>query len=630
MRCLIIILIAGAVGACAGSVSNSYDRYPQYPLEQSGYGRSQMEQREWPVEVDPLQRQVRRRRPWEIWPYKVDLKAFPLQNEHLLAGDQALEADQVKQALNQYNLARSMQLSVGEREALVLRIASTELLMDQPKNALSTISNYFSELNQNVESVNPYFSLLVAYAYGRSGDIDQSLAWFSRINKISAGKGGISAGAAQGVRLLLRSFSEEELIRASRHWSSDNMVSALIGQEQRLRSSRDYIRPSLSENAAFWEGDYAENIAMTPRTLSGDYRLLALVPLSGSYGSLGQSLKNGIELAVDAAGSSIQVDFKDVNVEADSAIGMYQDALNDGKTSMVLGPLLAEPSAAVANRASERLPLMVFSKNENLQTGRGAFRLGATADSQVISLLEACRDRLGLNTFALVYPENSNGYLFADIFRQRISTFQLELAYEASYREGDQAVLVKIAKDLEDRGLPAVFLPDNLQAVTALLANISEKDRRKVRFLGTAAWDDITRLSQSGSLLEGAVFVSPFFLSSPRTAISKFVAAYQARYSRAPDFLAAQGFDAASLVINAIQKMVDDNLSSLADALVALDMYDGLTGLMYIDHNGEVRRRYSVVELRGGKIVELPESHAKSASVPGYTWHGDESIGASE
>lgn len=626
-RGLVVSLLIGAV-ACAGSASNSYERYQS--LEHYGYGRSQLQRRDWPVEAHSLQSKIRRRPPWEIWQYKVDLSGLPLTNEGLLAGDQALEANQVQEALNRYKQIRSVHISINESEAMVLRIASTELLLDRPKNALAVISDHFNRLGQNVEAVNPYFSLVVAYAYGRSGDVDQSLAWFSRINQIAGGKGALSAGAAQGVRLLLRSLPEENLLKISRYWATDNMISSLIGQEQRLRSSRDYVRPALTEQAAFWEGDYAERAPVTEGSITGRYRVLALLPLSGSYASLGQSVKGGIEMAVESVASSVQVDFKDVSVDSVSAVSIYQDALANDDTAMVLGPLLAEPSVAVADHASGRLPLMVFSKNDNFKTGEGVFRLGATADSQVSSLLEACRDRLNFKRFALVYPENGNGYLFADVFRQYIAALNLELGYEASYREGAQSVLVKIAKELESRDISAVFVPDNLQAVTALLANISEKERRRLRFLGTAAWDDMTRLSHSSSLLEGAIFVSPFFLNSPRSAIGQFVAAYQSKYNRQPDFLAAQGFDAATLVINAIHKMTSDRLSSLADALLALDVYDGLTGLIYVDHGGEIRRRYSIVELRSGKVTELPEASAKNTSVPFYSWHANKPLHVSE
>lgn len=620
-----VLLISVAQG-CSRSMPAPGERYPQYPREPVSQGRIQA-QREWPVEVERRITSTRRKRPWEIWSYHVNLSGQPLKDQSLLAGDRALEDNQVQLALKYYNEARSAQLSAEDREALVLRLASTELLLDRPKNALSIISDHFNRLNQSVESVNPYFSLIVAYGYGRSGDIEQSLAWFSRINQIAAGKGAISSGAAQGVRLLIRALSDEDLQRVSRYWSSDALVSSIIGQEQRLRASRGYTQSSTANDSAFWEGDYAERNSVATSSLDGHYRLVALLPLSGPYGSLGQSIKNGVEIALTVAAGSITVDYRDVGSDPNSAVAAYQEALSMGDVSMILGPLLADASnavAAAANYDGERLPVLTFSKSDNLRTGRGVFRLGATAESQVSSLLEACKDRLGIRSFALVYPQNSNGYLFAEIFRQAIASFGLDLVYEASYQGDDQSALIGIAKELEQRGQQAVFLPDNLQTVANLLANISERSRRQMRFLGTAAWDDMNRLSHSGAILEGAVFVSPFFVDSPRAVIGQFVETYRSRHGRAPDFLAAQGFDAASLVINALRLKKDRSLTSLSEALISLDVYDGLTGLMYADGSGEVRRRYSVVELKSGKVIELPEKTAGQPVVPLHSWRGNQ------
>ena len=78
--------------------------------------------------------------------------------------------------------------------------------------------------------------------------------------------------------------------------------------------------------------------------------------------------------------------------------------------------------------------------------------------------------------------------------------------------------------------------------------------------------------------------------------MQQFVESYRGRFKTAPNFLAAQGFDAATLVINAIKRSKQERIP-LAQALTQLPPYDGVTGAVSIDTQGEVRRALYVVEV---------------------------------
>ncbi len=155
----------------------------------------------------------------------------------------------------------------------------------------------------------------------------------------------------------------------------------------------------------------------------------------------------------------------------------------------------------------------------------------------------------------------------------------------------------------------AVFFPDNLQAASRFFASFSETARAQIYPLGSVNWDNSVELQQSHSVLDGAIFVSPFFSRSERPEIQQFMNSYQAKYQLRPDFLAAQGFDAATIALEALRRSVKQEIN-VSDALTGIDLYDGLTGRVLVQPSGELQRTFTVLQLRQGAAVELTAKQA--------------------
>ncbi|MCB0311287.1 MAG: ABC transporter substrate-binding protein, partial [Bdellovibrionales bacterium] len=150
-----------------------------------------------------------------------------------------------------------------------------------------------------------------------------------------------------------------------------------------------------------------------------------------------------------------------------------------------------------------------------------------------------------------------------------------------------------------------VFFPGNLVEAAQFVGSFRPAARQRLRFLGTASWDLPNELARSRTALDGAIFVTPFLLTSSDPVISRFVTAYSERYGRKPDFLAAQGFDAATLALAALRRQRVQNIS-FEQAFQSIQTYDGLTGLISVRPGGELQRRFSVVQLLGENLVSPP------------------------
>jgi ABC-type branched-subunit amino acid transport system substrate-binding protein len=180
----------------------------------------------------------------------------------------------------------------------------------------------------------------------------------------------------------------------------------------------------------------------------------------------------------------------------------------------------------------------------------------------------------------------------------------MEIVYETPYGSEYGESFVTIAQELEKANPSGVFFPDEISKATVLVSNFTPAFRKKVKILGSAAWDNVAKLNSARTLLEGCVYVSPYFTRSQREIIKRFNTIYKNSYGVEPDFLAAQGFDAATMALAAISRNQSEGIS-FEDAFRAIDNYDGLTGKMKVRSDGVVERQYSVIQLGEKGLIEL-------------------------
>lgn len=550
-------------------------------------------------------------KPWEVFSLGYDLYGRPLQNRFLALGDEYFSQGLKNQAIGEYLKAETAGdiLSPAEEEVAILRISAAELSQDRARESLAILSKYFAQEGRGVDTVKPPFSIVFGYAYGRSGDINQALAWLSRAFRTAAGNAKISTSARTGVDLILRSLSDEKLYDLPSQWLSDTFISGAIGRENRRRA--ETLTPhDGATNMLGSVGGAPDSATAATTTIQQPANIVALLPLTGPYGRLGTSSRNGISLVLDGRNDGITVNYLDTKGDAAQATRHINEMVVRREASVVIGPLLATPAAAAATVAAQNnIPMVALSKKSDFAAGGSVFRLGTTTPSQVMSLLEKTYATLGMTKYALIYPANENGFEYANIFKIIAGRMRLEVVYEASYHVADSASFMSVGQALQQLDVEGVFFPADIDSAVTFMQALPEQLRARIKLLGTPAWDDADKLARSKQLMNNAIFVTPFFMQDTDQLVQNFVTTYQRRFGSAPDFMAAQGFDVATLVVAALQKQRSTGMS-FVQALQEIDHYNGVTGVIAYSGNGELFRKLAVIQYQNGTFVHLNKAQA--------------------
>lgn len=592
VRCVIVSVCISSLVGCVDTASRSSRRLPDQSYEEQG-----------PLNKAALM-------PWEIWSPFQDLTGQKLTNKELLLGDELFQVGRRRAALDAYLKAKAEPLSPREAESAALRVASQYLALEQADKALSTVSGYFRKRGLSESQVELPFSLVLAFAYGYKGDIDQSLAWFSRAQLQSLGKGFGADIARRGSQALLRTVESASFEHMAVKWKADQFINEQVGRERLRRASAGYDGTADAPAGPFW-AVYGDTTSASGSLPVGPHPgaepvVGVILSLSDKFGSLGRDTRQGFELAIaaDPQQPPIKVEVRDVGADTIAASAAVRDLAAGPGASVIVGPLLTEAAVSAAGTAREiGVPLVSFSKSEAFKTGEGVFRLGATTSSQIESLINVAYGDYKLTRYAIVYPESASGTEFLHAMRAKLGRLSLSLVLELSYPAGDEASMLRAAQQLEASSAQAFLIPDSIDASARLLSSLSSAARRSMRPLGTALWDNPIKIAHSQAVFEGALFVTPFFPQSTRTVVQQFVQSYRGKYNSAPNFLAAQGFDVGTLVRSAL-RYAQRSGKGFADELANLPPYDGVTGAIASDPATGIRRVFNVVEVTADTFLE--------------------------
>jgi branched-chain amino acid transport system substrate-binding protein len=613
-RCALLVVLTCSLTSCVDTASKPQRRFPD-----SSYQEPESSTRATVM-------------PWEVWAPFQDLNGQRLSNKDILLGDELVEAGKRRAALDAYLRAKSESLLPREAESVVLRVASQYLALDQADRSLSAVSGYFKSRGLNEAQVELPFSLILAFAYGRKGDIDQSLAWFSRAQRQSLGKGFGAEIATKGSQLLLRTVQPLTFETMAVKWRADQFINEQIGRERLRRASAGYDESREASLVPFWSayGDAtmaAGSLPVGPRP-GAEPVVGVILSLSDKFGSLGRDTRQGIDLAIEADPEQpkIKVEMRDVGADTVAASAAVRELAAGPGASVIVGPLLTEAAVSAAGTAREvGVPLVSFSKSESFKTGGDIFRLGATTSSQINSLVDVAFGEYKIARYAIVYPESANGTEFLHALQSKLGSLNLPLVLELSYASGDEASMLTAAQQLESSTAEAVLIPDSIEVSARLLSSLSPAVRRKIRPLGTALWDNPVKIANSQAVFEGSLFVTPFFPQSTRSVVQQFVQSYRGKYQTAPNFLAAQGFDVGTLVRMALRD-AQRTSKTFAQALASLPPYDGVTGAITVDPSGGIRRVFNVVEVTADQFLEKTPGGEVRAFDGTITYRGNQRL----
>lgn len=336
-------------------------------------------------------------------------------------------------------------------------------------------------------------------------------------------------------------------------------------------------------------------------------------PLTGSNASYGTSVKQGAEIAIkeinDAGGVKIgdksvklALKFEDDEADEQKAVNAYNN-LADAKVNAIMGAVTSGACIAIVDKSFKDNILQITPSGSAMDCTKNPnnFRLCFTDPLQGQTMAKYAVETLGYKKIAVIFnnaDEYSTG--MKEAFVAKVKELGAEIVQEESFATDDVDFNTQLTK-ISDSGADCIFVPTYYKDAALITKQASEKGM-KLPFLGGDGWDGILEKVSDPSIIEGAIFLSPFLSSNPEEACQKFVTAYKEAYKETPDQFAADGYDTVYVMKAAAEKAGSMDSDKLIAAMTQIQV-NGLTGNMTFNADGEPNKEALFVEIKNGEYT---------------------------
>lgn len=345
--------------------------------------------------------------------------------------------------------------------------------------------------------------------------------------------------------------------------------------------------------------------------VTGDTILIGEVgSLTGSEATFGISTRNAIELAIKEAnaaggvkGKKIEIRVYDNQSKPEEAANAATRLINQDQVLLILGEVASTNSIAMATKAQPAKVPMISNASTNpkvTEVGDYIFRVCFIDPFQGYVMAKFAHDNLKFTKVAVLRDLGSDySQGLADVFERKFTEMGGKIVAGETYTKGStdfRSQLTAIKRSQPD----GIYIPGYYNDI-GLIARQARELGITAKLMGGDGWDSEKLFELGGAAVEGSYFSNHYSPDDPNPRIQKFIADYKAAYGGVPDALAALGYDAALVAVDAMKRAPTLDRAAVRDAIAATKHFAGVTGTITLDDKRNATKPAVVLEVGKGK-----------------------------
>jgi branched-chain amino acid transport system substrate-binding protein len=331
--------------------------------------------------------------------------------------------------------------------------------------------------------------------------------------------------------------------------------------------------------------------------------------LTGSEATFGQSTSEGVNLAFSeqnkaggVKGKRLKLITLDNQGKPEEARAAVQRLITQDRVVAVIGEVASSRSLAAAPVAQQYKVPMISPSSTNpkvTEVGDYIFRVCFIDPFQGLVMAKFARNEIKKSKVAIlrdVKSDYSTG--LADVFVAEFKKMGGEIVGDESYQAGETDFKAQLTQ-LKGKKPEAIFVPGYYTEV-GLIARQARQLGMNIPLLGGDGWDS-EKLSELGQdAIKGSYFSNHYTTESTEPAVVDFIKKYRDSYrGKTPDGLAALGYDAAKILIAAMERTTEITPTAIRDELAKTKNFVGVTGVISIDEKRNATKSAVVVQVDG-------------------------------
>jgi branched-chain amino acid transport system substrate-binding protein len=338
-------------------------------------------------------------------------------------------------------------------------------------------------------------------------------------------------------------------------------------------------------------------------------------PLTGDWAEYGNDFKRAVQMVIDRTNEMGGVHGKKVEL-------VIEDSRGDPKESVLIAEkFVADPdiiaeigdfsssscmaAAPIYERANMTQLSPTSSHMDFTKKGENMFRVVATQGYEGPYNARWAVNDLGKKKLATIYINNDWGVDANKYFVQEAKKLGAEVVAEEAFVTGEKdfaAILSKLKRLEPD----LIYLPTFYADAAAILNQAKRMRFTPVVMANSSLFSEKT-IELGGEAVENILIPANYFITDPRPAAQEFTKKYRDLYDMEPNQFAALAYDAANLMIAALQEVGLDDRSKVREGLLSLKGFEGATGsISYAEGRDPVKELVRITIKNGQWVLYEP------------------------
>lgn len=340
--------------------------------------------------------------------------------------------------------------------------------------------------------------------------------------------------------------------------------------------------------------------------------------LSGGAASYGQAMANGLELAVEQVnanggvidGQQLEIVLFDSQSELTESASVATRLVGEGVVGIVGPATTGQANAQTPIIEEAGIPVILpaatgdgITLDDSGSVLEYLFRVCFEDSYQGAAAAAYATENLGAKTAAVLTDQAldySQG--LTDSFVAQFEENGGTIVTQESYTSGDtdfSAVLTSLlVQEYDVLYVPGYYTEGGLIIQQARQMGITQP------ILAGDGFASPTLIELAGAEnVNDVYFTNHFSSESEEPVVVEFMAAYEEKFGSEPDAFAALGYDAAKLLIDAVERAGSTDPEAVKDAIAATTEFAGVTGTFAIDENHNPVKPATMITLQNGEIV---------------------------
>lgn len=336
-----------------------------------------------------------------------------------------------------------------------------------------------------------------------------------------------------------------------------------------------------------------------------------ITPMTGNFSYYGEYVPRGMELAVEEINANGGINGRPISVVIEDSMADPKQGLSAfNKLSSIDGIKLilvnnSDVMMAIAPEA-EKSKTVLFGMggaSTNISSaGDYIFRHNILPqdDAKVIAYL--MYNKLGCKDIALFIVNAEAGISYSQFFEQEFKRLGGRIVLKELYEKGATDFRTPLTK-LSGVNVKCGFAASHVKEVAGILSQTKQLGL-DFQWVGMYASETQDLLKIAGDSANGYIFTTFFDIDSNGPRVVGFREKFISQYGKKPEMYSALAYDSLKVLAEAMKRCPDpEDAACIKNKLYKIQDFQGVTGTIAFDANGDTRKSVIVKTVKDGKFV---------------------------